>query len=70
MKVLKLDTNKKFKHYGEKIKQISFHPEKPLLLGAHYNGKLSIFDYETQKVVKEIEVCGKPIRTAIWMPDD
>ena len=47
MKVLKLDTNKKFKHYGEKIKQISFHPEKPLLLGAHYNGKLSIFDYET-----------------------
>ena len=70
MKSLKFDTNKKFKHYGEKIKQISFHPDKSLLLAAHYNGKVSIFDYESQKVVKEIDISGKPVRTAIWLPDD
>lgn len=34
MKALRIDTTKKFKHYGEKIKQVCFHPTQPLLLAA------------------------------------
>ena len=34
MMKLKIDTNKKFKHYGEKIKQVDFHESLPLVLAA------------------------------------
>jgi coatomer subunit beta' len=65
-----METSKMFKHYGEKIKQLSFHPEKPLLLAAQYNGKIIIFNYETQTVAKVIEVSSDPLRTAIWISED
>lgn len=65
-----METSKMFKHYGEKIKQISFHPSKPLLLAAQYNGKIIIFNYETQTIAKIIEVSQKPLRTAIWISND
>lgn len=70
MKNLKMETSKMFKHYGEKIKQISFHPKKPLLLAAQYNGKIIIFNYETQTISKIIEVSQDPLRTAIWTLND
>ena len=70
MKTLKLETTKKFKHYGDKVKSLSIHPDKPLLAAAHYNGKLSIFNYDTQTIVKTLEVSDKPLRCVIWVPGD
>ena len=70
MKSIKLETTKKFKHYGEKVKQISFHPSKPLVLMAHYNGEVSIYNYNTQTLTKKLEVSTKPIRTSIWAGED
>lgn len=70
MKSIKLEIIKKLKHYGEKVKQISFHQSKPLLLMAHYNGEVSIFNYNTQTLLKKIEASKKPIRTAIWAGED
>jgi len=70
MKNLKLETTKKFKHYGDKVKSLSVHPEKPLLAAAHYNGKLSIFNYDSQTIVKTIDVSDKPLRCVIWAPND
>ncbi len=67
---LKMETTKKFKHYGEKIKQISFHKDQPLIIAARYDGKLIIFNYESQTVAKMIEVSDSPLRTAIWISDD
>lgn len=70
MKSIKLETTKKFKHYGEKVKQIGFHPSKTLVLMAHYNGEVSIFNYATQALTKKIEVSDKPLRSAIWAGED
>lgn len=70
MKSIKLETTKKFKHYGEKVKQIGFHPSKTLVLMAHYNGEVSIYNYATQALTKKIEASPKPLRTAIWAGED
>lgn len=70
MKSIKLETSKKFKHYGEKIKSLVFHPEKPLLAAAHYNGKLSVFNYDSQSIVKTLEISPKPLRCVIWLSHD
>lgn len=70
MKTLKLETTKKFKHYGDKVKSLSIHPDKPLLATAHYNGKLSVFNYDTQSIVKTLDVSEKPLRCVIWAPGD
>lgn len=70
MKSIKLETTKKFKHYGNKVKQIALHPSKPLVLLAHYNGEVSIFNYSTQALAKKIEVSAKPLRSAIWAGED
>lgn len=70
MKSIKFEPSKKFRHYGDKVKQISFHPSKPLIMMAHYNGEMSIFNYNTQTLNKKIEVSKKPIRSAIWAGED
>lgn len=70
MKTLKLETTKKFKHYGDKVKSLSIHPDKPLLAAAHYNGKLSVFNYDSQSLVKTLDISEKPLRCVIWAPND
>lgn len=70
MKSIKLETSKKFKHYGNKVKQVGLHPTKPLVLMAHYNGEVSIFNYATQALAKKIEASEKPLRSAIWAGED
>ena len=70
MKSIKIETTKRFKHYGEKIKQVALHPSKPLLLLAQYNGEVSVFNYNTQTLSKKLEVSSKPIRSAIWAGED
>lgn len=70
MKSLKIDTKKKFKHYGEKIKKVVFHPTQPLLLAGQFDGKATIFNYEQQTVAKQIEVSDKPLRCVEWLPED
>lgn len=70
MKSPKIETTKKFKHYGEKVKQLDFHPVLPLVLLAQYNGHLSTYNYMTQAFVKKIEVSSKPLRCGIWAGED
>jgi coatomer subunit beta' len=70
MKSLRIDTNKKFKHYGEKIKSLNFHPTQNLLLASQYNGKLVIFNYESQQESKVISVSEEPLRCSIWLNND
>lgn len=70
MKSIKLESTKKFKHYGNKVKQIGLHPSKPLVLMAHYNGEVSVYNYATQALAKKIEVSSKPLRSAIWAGED
>jgi coatomer subunit beta' len=70
MKSIKIETSKRFKHFGEKIKQVSFHPSKPLILLAQYDGEVAIYNYNTQTLTKKFEVSSQPIRSAIWAGED
>lgn len=70
MKSPKIETTKKFKHYGEKVKQIDFHPVQPLVLLAQYNGHLAFYNYVTQAFVKKIEVSAKALRCGVWAGED
>lgn len=70
MKSLKIETTKKFKHYGEKVKQIDFHQSQPLVLLAQYNGQIAVYNYSTQAFVKKIEVSSKALRSGVWAGED
>jgi coatomer subunit beta' len=39
---------------------VDFHPSEPWVLVALYNGVVNIWNYQTQALVKTIEVCDSP----------
>jgi len=50
---------------GHRVKAVDIHPTEPLILCALYNGKLTVHNYQTQKMVNETTVCAQmPIRAA------
>ncbi|OMJ29003.1 Coatomer subunit beta' [Smittium culicis] len=48
----------------ERVKSIDIHPTEPWILASLYNGKVFVWDYETQSQVKTFEVCDLPVRAA------
>lgn len=46
------------------MKCVEFHPTEAWTLAALYSGNLFIWDYNTQTLVKSMEVCGLPVRCA------
>ncbi len=64
-----IEYQKKFKHYGEKSKSVSFHPTLKLFLTGQYNGKVLIFNYEKQTLVKTFDICQKPLRDCKWISE-
>ncbi|RKP07896.1 coatomer WD associated region-domain-containing protein [Thamnocephalis sphaerospora] len=65
---MKLDVKRKLLQRSERVKCVEFHPTEPLLLAALYSGKVNIWNYESQTLVKTIEVCALPVRTARFVP--
>jgi coatomer subunit beta' len=43
---------------------VDFHPTEPWTLSALYSGNIFIWDYNTQTLVKQLEVCNLPVRCA------
>merc|ERR1719424_2264806 len=43
---------------------VDFHPTEPWALSALYSGNIFIWDYNTQTLVKQLEVCNLPVRCA------
>mmetsp|Transcript_66992 Transcript_66992/g.160514 ORF Transcript_66992/g.160514 Transcript_66992/m.160514 type:complete len:983 (-) Transcript_66992:192-3140(-) len=61
---LKLDIKKKLSARSDRVKCVDFHPTEPWVLSALYSGNLFIWDYNTQTLLRQVEVCNLPVRCA------
>eukprot|EP00971_Amphidinium_carterae_P266164 5279779-Amphidinium_carterae.1 len=61
---LKLDIKKKLSARSDRVKCVDFHPQEPWVLSALYSGNLFIWDYNTQTLLRQVEVCNLPVRCA------
>eukprot|EP00927_Polykrikos_kofoidii_P056085 TRINITY_DN5026_c0_g1_i1.p1 TRINITY_DN5026_c0_g1~~TRINITY_DN5026_c0_g1_i1.p1 ORF type:complete len:911 (+),score=145.22 TRINITY_DN5026_c0_g1_i1:55-2733(+) len=61
---LRLDVKKKLSARSDRVKAVDFHPTEPWTLSALYSGNVFIWDYNTQTLVKQLEVCNLPVRCA------
>jgi len=61
---LKLDIKKKLSARSDRVKCVDFHPTEPWALSALYSGNIFIWDFNTQTLVKQLEVCNLPVRCA------
>lgn len=60
---MKLDVTKQFSTRSDRVKGIDFHPTEPWILTTLYNGKVEIWSYATNSIVKSIQVTDSPVRT-------
>lgn len=61
---LRLDIKKQLAERSDRVKCVDFHPTEPWTLSALYSGNVFIWDFNTQTLVKQFEVCTLPIRSA------
>lgn len=61
---LRLDVKKKLSARSDRVKCVDFHPTEPWTLSALYSGNIFLWDYNTQTLVKQFEVCNLPVRCA------
>lgn len=61
---LRLDIKKKLSARSDRVKCVDFHPTEPWALSALYSGNIFMWDYITQTLVKQFEVCNLPVRCA------
>lgn len=60
---MKLDVVKQSLTRSDRVKGIDFHPSEPWVLTTLYNGKIEIWSYATQTLIKSIQVTELPVRT-------
>ncbi|KAJ1889064.1 Coatomer subunit beta' [Kickxella alabastrina] len=61
---MRIDIKKKLLARTKRVKSVDMHPTEPWMLASLYDGKVHIWNYETQTQVKSFEVSGLPVRTA------
>lgn len=61
---LRLDIKRKLSSRSERVKSVDLHPTEPWVLSALYSGSVMIWNYDTQSLVKTLEVCALPVRNA------
>ena len=61
---LKLDIKKVLSARSDRVKSVDFHPTEPWVLAGLYSGTVMIWDYQTQALVRQMEVSNLPIRCA------
>ncbi|KAJ1733772.1 Coatomer subunit beta' [Coemansia sp. Benny D160-2] len=60
---MQLDVKKKLSVRTDRIKAIDMHPTEPWVVASLYDGKVHIWNYETQAEIKTFEVSDMPVRT-------
>lgn len=65
---LRLEVKKKLSATSDRVKSVDIHPTEPWVLAALYSGHLFIWNYTNNTLVKSIEVCELPVRTAKFVP--
>ncbi|KHJ48446.1 WD domain, G-beta repeat protein [Trichuris suis] len=61
---LRLDVKRKLLARSDRVKSVDLHPTEPWMLCSLYNGNVHTWNYETQTLVKSLEVCAQPVRVA------
>ncbi|CAJ0579930.1 unnamed protein product, partial [Mesorhabditis spiculigera] len=64
----RFDVNRKLLARSDRVKSVDIHTSEPWLLAALYNGNVLIYNFETQALLKTIEVCDLPVRAARFVP--
>ena len=64
---LKLDIKKVLSARSDRVKSVDFHPTEPWVLAGLYSGTVMIWDYQTQALVRQMEVSNLPIRCAKFL---
>ncbi|GMM33252.1 coatomer subunit beta' [Saccharomycopsis crataegensis] len=59
---MKLDIKKIFTTRTDRVKALDFHPTEPWVLSTLYSGKIEIWNYESQTLVKSLDVTNVPVR--------
>lgn len=65
---LRLDSKKKLVARTERVKCVDLHPTENWILVSLYDGKVHIWHYETQQLLKTFEVNDGPVRVAKFIP--
>lgn len=61
---MRLDIKRQLSARSDRVKSVDMHPTEPWVLAALYNGKVYIWNYNTQDVVKQFEITDLPVRAA------
>eukprot|EP01097_Dermamoeba_algensis_P006113 TRINITY_DN3854_c0_g2_i2.p1 TRINITY_DN3854_c0_g2~~TRINITY_DN3854_c0_g2_i2.p1 ORF type:complete len:616 (+),score=125.58 TRINITY_DN3854_c0_g2_i2:65-1912(+) len=59
-----LEIKRKLSARSDRVKSVDFHPTEPWILSALYNGKVYIWNYTNQELVKSFDITELPIRCA------
>lgn len=65
---LRLDSKKKLVARSERVKCVDLHPTENWILVSLYDGKVHIWHYDTQQLLKTFEVNDGPVRVAKFVP--
>ncbi|CAB4057418.1 COPB2 [Lepeophtheirus salmonis] len=61
---LRLEMKRRLTARSDRVKSTDLHPVEPWMLASLYNGNVHIWNYESQQLVKSLEVCDLPVRAA------
>jgi len=61
---LRLEIKKKLQARSDRVKSVDIHPSENWVLSALYNGKVFLWDYEKNEMVKSFDICDLPVRCA------
>eukprot|EP00672_Neobodo_designis_P024561 CAMPEP_0174835364 /NCGR_PEP_ID=MMETSP1114-20130205/5368_1 /TAXON_ID=312471 /ORGANISM="Neobodo designis, Strain CCAP 1951/1" /LENGTH=984 /DNA_ID=CAMNT_0016069311 /DNA_START=17 /DNA_END=2971 /DNA_ORIENTATION=- len=58
----KQQVTKLLKAESERVKMVELHPKEPLVICALYSGQVTLWNYESQTLLKSFDICDLPVR--------
>jgi len=65
---MKVDLKKQLETRSYRVKGIDVHPTEPLLAASLYTGALQLWNYDTQQLVRSVDVSSVPARAVRFIP--
>ena len=62
MQVKRTEIKKLLSSRSDRVKAVDFHPTENWILCALYNGKVHIYDYDTQLLLRTFDITDVPVR--------
>lgn len=62
MQVKRTEIKKLLSSRSDRVKAVDFHPAENWILCALYNGKVHIYDYDTQLLLRTFDITDVPVR--------